>query len=66
MSIQTVLIPTTYTLEEAVMWLLDNGFQLKKVDATEKYWRFRQNKPDKNASYHTKSLSNGVRLVFYN
>lgn len=36
-----------YTLEDAVRWLVKNGFEVKKIDATQNFWRFRQTDPSK-------------------
>jgi hypothetical protein len=36
-----------YNLEDAVRWLFKNGFDVKKIDATQNYWRFRQIEPSK-------------------
>lgn len=34
-----------FNLEDAVRWLVKNGFDVKKIDATQHYWRFRQHNP---------------------
>ena len=44
--VQSVLLSRkSYSLEQAVKWLFANGFNVKKVDATPNYWRFRQFAP---------------------
>lgn len=41
-----ILSKEGFSLEDAVRWLFKNGFEVKKIDATENYWRFRQLKPE--------------------
>jgi hypothetical protein len=33
------------TAEKAIKWLIDNGFNVKKIDGTKNLWRFRQVSP---------------------
>lgn len=45
--LQSVLLSKAgFSLEDAVRWLVKNGFEVKKVDATEHFWRFRQLSPE--------------------
>ena len=44
--IQSVLIEKNKnTLEEAKKWILSHGLKIKKIDTTDKYYRFRQHTP---------------------
>lgn len=63
--IQSVLIsnkvfPDPY---EAGEWIKSHGFKIKKMDATSKYWRFRQKNPIDGAQYRTKKIAKGIKLV---
>lgn len=45
--LQSILLSKAgFSLEDAVRWLFKNGFEVKKVDATEHFWRFRQLSPE--------------------
>jgi hypothetical protein len=45
--LQSILLSKAgFSLEDAVRWLVKNGFEVKKIDATEHFWRFRQLKPE--------------------
>ena len=75
--IQSVLIPKTksklhavnfpkngFTLKQSHNWLLKHNYKIpKKVDETEKFYRYRQLLPNKNYNYTTEILPNGVELV---
>jgi len=62
--VQTVLIPRTFSLEQAIKWLNKNGYENKKVDITENYYRFRQNNPKKSTRYYTLKRSKGIQVVY--
>jgi hypothetical protein len=56
--------------QSATAWLLSNGYKLKKIDETKKFYRFRQYTPSylKQAGYYTvrtTALGNGVELVIF-
>jgi hypothetical protein len=62
--LQTILIPrSTFTLQQAVKWLIDNNYSHKKVDNTEHFYRFRQ-VPPTGHKFYTKKLPNGIDLVY--
>lgn len=63
--VQTVLIPKTFTLKEALEWLEDHNYRHKKVDITEDFYRFRQMTPMKGGRYVTQTLPNGVEIVLH-
>lgn len=47
MTVQTILIPTSFTINRAIDWLSKHGFKTQKVDITKNFYRFRQSKPQK-------------------
>lgn len=67
--LQSVLIPKTlYKLDDAIKWIDNHQFKLKKIDETVNYYRFRQINPNyiENlgyTNYKIKTLSNGIELV---
>jgi hypothetical protein len=67
--VQSVLISRkSYTLEQAVKWLFANGFNVKKVDATLNYWRFRQFTPASlrrqgYTRYSSKDISPDIQFI---
>jgi hypothetical protein len=71
--VQSVLLSRkSYTLEKAVNWLFANGFNVKKVDATPNYWRFRQTTPsvlrrEGYTKYTSKDISPDIQfIIVYN
>lgn len=65
-TLQTVIFPKdSFTLNQAITWLRDNGFKFHKVDEKKNTYRFRQTNPVYPAQYYTKKLDNGVDLVFF-
>ena len=50
------------TLAQAIDYMIQHKFKIKKVDITKHYYRFRQYTP-KEEEYITKSLPNGVKLI---
>ena len=50
------------TVESAVAWVEDNGFRVRKIDETEKTYRFRQREPNdfQDGSFRTIELDEGV------
>ena len=64
MALQTILFPRSkFTLESAFKWLEAHNHSHKKVDMTDHFIRFRQLPPGFN-KYYTKTLENGVELVY--
>ena len=67
--VQSVLISRkSYSLEQAVKWLFANGFNVKKVDATPNYWRFRQFTPaalrkQGYTKYTSKDISPDIQFI---
>jgi hypothetical protein len=58
-----------YNLEDAVRWLVKNGFDVKKIDATQHYWRFRQLDPSKLRregynNFRTKMIEPHIKFIF--
>lgn len=68
--LQSVLLSRqNFSLEDAVKWLFKNGFEVKKIDATQHYWRFRQLNPSKLRkegynSFRTKDISPHIKFIF--
>jgi len=64
MVLQTILFPRTkFTLDAAIKWLEANKHSHKKIDMTDHFIRFRQTPPGFH-KYYTKTLENGVELVY--
>ena len=61
--VQSVLIPRTFTQPNAITWLEAHGYQNKKIDITDDYYRFRQEEPIKFKRFTMQSLPNGVKLI---
>jgi hypothetical protein len=67
--LQSVLIPKTlYKLDNAIKWIDNHCFKLKKIDETINFYRFRQIDPSYignlgYTNYKIKKLSNGIELV---
>lgn len=69
--LQSVILPKiNFTINDAVKWIIEHGYDVKKIDETFNYWRFRQKDPN----YLTrlgfnkvisKELPNGVILIIY-
>jgi hypothetical protein len=58
-----------FNLEDAVRWLVKNGFDVKKIDATQHYWRFRQISPsalrkEGYTTIRTKVISPHIKYIF--
>jgi hypothetical protein len=58
-----------YNLEDAVRWLVKNGFDVKKIDATLHFWRFRQVNPSKLRkegynTFRTKQIEPHIKFIF--
>lgn len=58
-----------YNLEDAVRWLVKNGFDVKKIDATQHFWRFRQINPSKLRKegynqFRTKEIEPHIKFIF--
>jgi hypothetical protein len=64
--IQSVLFPRNkYTIAQAKKWLFLHKFKHNKIDATDKFYRFRQRAPKLNHHYFIVKLSSGVEFVLY-
>lgn len=67
--VQSVLFrKEDYTAEQAIKWLLMNGFDVKKIDGTKNLWRFRQFSPTQMRQeglnhYAHKEIAKGLSLV---
>jgi hypothetical protein len=58
-----------FNLEDAVRWLFKNGFEVKKIDATQHYWRFRQHSPsilrkEGYTTIRTKDITPHIKYIF--
>ena len=63
MPTQSVLVPKSVPIENAVGWVISHGYVVLKIDITDKFYRFRQYTPKKTEKYYTKVLPNGVELI---
>jgi len=64
MTIQSVLIPKeTFSLKDAIKWIMTNNYELNKIHETNNYYRFRQTIPEPNSKYVSKKLPNGIVLI---
>lgn len=67
--IQSVLFnKNKINLNEAIKWLLNNGYKVKKVDETKNLYRFRQISPSSLKKqgytvYHNHKISDIIMLV---
>ncbi len=48
---------------EAIKWLKKHKFKVKKIDITDKFFRFRQFKPNKKKRKRTMKLNNGILFI---
>jgi len=65
MALQTILFPRPkFTLESAIKWLEAHRHGHRKVDITEHFIRFRQMPPGGFHRFYTKTLDNGIELVY--
>jgi hypothetical protein len=68
--LQSILLSKkSYNLDSAVNWLVANKFKVSKLDATEHYWRFRQNEPsalrrEGFTTFRTKEVAPNVKFIF--
>jgi len=58
----------TFSLEQAITWVLSHGYKFNKIDETNNQLRFRQFSPDYLkrlgfSTYVTKDIGNGVQLI---
>ena len=64
-AIQSIIIPkSTFSKEQAREWVKAHGYKHRKVDETEKFYRFRQIAPKENANYYTVKINNGIEFIF--
>ena len=62
--LQTILFPTKdWTKQSAVLWLMNHGHSFTDIDVTPNFLRFRQQTP-RRGRYYTKTLPNGIELVY--
>ena len=65
MCLQTILFPRSkFSIHDATMWLMEHKYHAVKVDMTEHFYRFRQHDPLGSGRYYTKTLNNGIELVY--
>lgn len=63
-NVQSVIIDKRfYSFQQAVNYITQHGYKLKKVDETKNFYRFRQFSPKKFDKYYVKDLKNNVKLV---
>jgi len=62
--VQTILVPKKFTLSQAKKEVTKRGYEVKKIDKTKNYYRFRQIDPDPTKDYYTISLKNGIKVVY--
>lgn len=62
-SLQTILIPKTWTLAKSRAWLQEHNYITTFYRSTPNFRRFLQVLPIRNAIYFTTVLPNGVELV---
>lgn len=68
--LQSVLLSKEFfNLEDAVKWLFKNGFDVRRIDATTNYWRFRYLKSStlRKEGYNkirTKDISEHIKYIF--
>jgi hypothetical protein len=64
--IQSIIFPRDkFNLLEAIEWLRAHRFHSPKVDTTTHFYRFRQHNPIPFGHYRTKTLPNGVEMIFH-
>ena len=64
MIIHSILIPMDrFTFQEAAKWVRAHGFLIKKVFATNGYFRFTQLQLCRWATYYVKTLPKGIEIV---
>jgi len=62
--IQSVLLSRElFTKQQAIDWVKRHGFRYRKVDPTERYWRFRQFDPHKRAKKRIITFTQGIRAI---
>jgi len=68
--LQSILLSKeVFKLNDAVNWLEANKFKVKKLDATQNYWRFRQNEPsalrkEGFTTFRTTEVAPNVKFIF--
>lgn len=66
--LQTILIPRSWGKKNANKYIKDGGYKLKfagkPVDVTDNFFRYRQSRPVWGSKYRSKTLDNGVQLVY--
>lgn len=63
MVVQSILVPYRYSLDDAIRWVMDHDYVVRKIDFTDKYMRFRQFTPTPDYHYRTMKLPTGIRLI---
>ena len=65
--LQSITFPKDkFSLSFAKSWLKSNNYKDYGVDETKSRYRFRQQDPVYPADYYTKTLDNGIQLIFFN
>jgi len=62
--IQTILIPNSYTKQEAITWLKKNNLRHEYYRKTKHFHHFMQHNPIEGSRYLTKKLPNVIELVY--
>lgn len=64
MQVQSLLFPRDkWTKPEARAWLKEHGYKSKKVDETDRYYRFRQRDPDEFTVLRTKDFGEHIKAI---
>lgn len=63
-TLQTILIPKSYTLKESRDWLKQHDYATSYYRLTTNFRRWMQTPPIKGATYKSIKLDNGVELVY--
>jgi hypothetical protein len=62
--IQSILFDRDYwTIPKAIHWLYHHGHVVRKVDTTERFFRFRQATPKTGLRYITKKIPGHIELI---
>jgi len=62
-AVQAVLVPRTYTLGEATMWMYTQGYVTTEMTLTEDYYRFKQLQPSLFKRFTLQMVDNDVFLI---
>ena len=62
-TLQTILIPRTFTLAESKRWLKEHNYVNSYYRTTKNFRQFMQTFPIEGSKYTSKVLPNGIELV---